>query len=133
MAQVGNRKFWRVATDLESLTQLRHDVHDTLGRLLTKCHEFARLDPSCAGYWTGEATYWEGQYREALALIDSMINASAMRRTPVREQVGHQTIEISNIGGDVVITTVDGSTNVAAGKGITQDVNSFPGKHEEDQ
>lgn len=112
-----------MANDLEALTQLRHDVHDVLGRLLTKAHEFARQDPSCADYWTGEANYWEAQHREAIALVDSMINASAMRRTPVREKVGRQTIEISNVGGDVVITTIQDSTNVAVGKNIKQGIN----------
>lgn len=134
MAQIGSRPFWNVAAELESLSQLKADIHSALGRLLTKCHEHAKQDPPCAAYWAGEAQYWEAQYREAEALVDSMISAVAQRaHMPMRERVGGRTIEINHVDGDVIIANVDGSSNVAVGKDIGQDVKAFPGKHEEDQ
>lgn len=118
------RDFWRLSYDLEKLAQLKLDLHSDLGRLLTYCYELARADPTCADYWTGEGRYWERQYHEAIKLVDGMLNIAAMGKLPVTQQVNeHRTVQIGNIsaGGDVIISTVDHSTDVATGKDIAQE------------
>lgn len=40
-------------------------------------------DPSCASYWTAEATYWEQQYREAMVLMNHMVPMAGHGEAPV--------------------------------------------------
>lgn len=111
-----------MSRDLESAAQLKLDLHNSLGRLLSRCYELAKLDPSCSGYWEGEARYWEQQYHEAMKLIDSMINLAAAGRTPARATAAGREIEISNVAGDVIITNITDSRNIVVGKDIDQQI-----------
>ena len=119
------RDFLRLSYDLERLAQLKLDLHDALGRLLTQCYEMAKADPTCGDYWQGEGRYWEQQHHEAIKAIDQMLNLAAMGKLPVTHQVNEQrTVQIGNIsaGGDVIIATVDHASGVAIGKDISQEV-----------
>jgi hypothetical protein len=118
------RDFWRLAHDIERLAQLKLDLHDSLGRLLTQCYEVAKADPVCGDYWQGEARYWEQQYHEAIKLVDQMLTMAAINKLPTTHQVNaDRTVTIGNItaGGDVIIATTLDSTGVAVGKDVTQD------------
>jgi predicted O-methyltransferase YrrM len=116
------RKAWRRANDLERLAQLRQDVHDTLGRLLTQLYQMAQTDHNCRDYWQELARIWEAQHVEALQHIDEMIDTAA-RINPARNQ--EQTVTVGDIhaSGDVTITVIRDSSNVAAGKQIEQEHN----------
>lgn len=100
---------------------MRADLHDVLGRLLTQCHEMAASDPTCAQYWQGEALYWEMQHTEALKLVDTMLAAAAHKPA----QPSAQTVTVGDIHatGDVTITVIRDSSEVAAGKQIQQGEN----------
>ena len=113
-------EFWANAHILESLWQLRHDIEDTTGRLVTKCFLAAKADPSCSSYWQGEAQYWDGQRQEALKLVDNMIRLAGAGRP--QRVTGSRSIEINNVSGDVIIAEIHDSDNVAVGKDISQDI-----------
>ncbi len=112
-------QFWQTAQELEGLLQLRADLHDALGRLVTKCHQNAAADPGCGVYWTAEAIYWEQQYRESIKLVEQMIHQLVGER--IDGNANGRQIQIENVSGDVIITQIGaGAQNVAAGKDITQ-------------
>lgn len=128
MGRRSQREFWRASHDLEALAQLKADLHGALGRLLTRCCDLAKLDPTCADYWQGEAIYWDGQYREAVALVDKMIQLASAEHGSVRAAVGGRTIEIGTVNGDVIVSQIgDNVHDVAVGKDLRQTV------EEEDQ
>ncbi len=113
--------FFRVSHDVERLAQLRHDVADVLGRLVTECAVQAKRDPPCANYYEGEARYWDGQRTEAIKTADQMLNAATHGQLPITHQTpGGRIVQIGNVAGDVVISTVEDSDNVIVGKGIEQ-------------
>jgi hypothetical protein len=121
------RDFWRLAHSVERLAQLKLDLHDALGRLLTQCYEMARSDDStCSDYWNSEGRYWEQQYHEAIKMVDQMLTLAAMNKLPATHQINDQrTVVIGNInaGGDVIIATVQDATGVTVGKEIKPDAN----------
>lgn len=118
---MGNDEFWKFNRDLERLSQLRHDVGTVLGRLVTECALNAKRDPSCAAYYEGEARYWDGQRIEAIKLSDQMLTLATRGQLPITHQTpGGRIVQIGNVAGDVVISTVEDSDNVIVGKGIEQ-------------
>lgn len=113
--------FFRFSHDVERLVQLRHDVADVFGRLVTECAVQAKHDPPCANYYEGEARYWDSQRQEALKLLDQMLTQATHGHLPMTHQTpGGRIVQIGNVAGDVVISTVEDSDNVIVGKGIEQ-------------
>ena len=74
--------FWRLSNDIEAIAQLKSDLHDAIGRLLTRCYAMAKADPGCEGYWLGEARYWEQQYHESMRTMEQMINSAGNGHLP---------------------------------------------------
>lgn len=119
---MGNDEFWRFNRDLERLSQLRHDVATVLGRLVTECALLAKQDPSCARYYEGEAHYWDQQRAEAMKLADQMLTLATRDQLPMTHQTpGGRIVQIGNVAGDVIVSTVENSSQVAVGKDIESD------------
>ena len=74
--------YWRLSGTIEALSQLRSDLHDGIGRLITRCYQFAQNDLTCTDYWIAEAHYWEGQYAEAMKISEQMVNLAARGSIP---------------------------------------------------
>ncbi len=111
--------FWRFNHHVERLSQLRHDVGDSLGRLVTECTLQAKRDPQCAAYYEGEARYWDQKRQEALGLIDQELTQASHGQLPLTHATpGGRVVQIGNVEGEVVISTVEDSDNVIVGKGI---------------
>ncbi len=118
-------EFWKFNRELERVTQLRHDVADVLGRMVTELALLGKNDPSCRGYYETETRYWDSQRAEALKLMDQIVSMATRGQLPVTHTMdGGRVVQIGNlnVSGDVVISTIEGSDNIV-GKGVDQDVN----------
>jgi hypothetical protein len=121
---MSNEEFWRFNRELERVSQLRHDVADVLGRMVTELAMLGKNDPSCRGYYEAETRYWDAQRGEALKLMDQIVSMATRGQLPMTHALeGGRIVQIGNLNvtGDVVISTIEGSDNIV-GKGVDQDV-----------
>ena len=117
-------EFWRFNREIERVTQLRHDVEQVLGRVVTELALLGKNDPHCRGYYEAEAHHWDSQRGEALKLMDQIVSMATRGHLPMTHTTeGGRVVQIGNlnVSGDVVISTIEGSDNIV-GKGVDQDV-----------
>jgi hypothetical protein len=116
--------YLRLRHDLERSAQLRSDLADSIGRLVTELAALATVDASSAGRWGSELAKWDQVRSQALALVDEVAELAIRGQLPAVPSEVRQSIQIhgiSQIGGDLIIQTIAGS-QIAAGKEINQDV-----------
>jgi hypothetical protein len=110
---------WRWRRDLERCQQLRLDLADSLGRLVTMVAAVATSEPA----YNSEVAKWDQIRSAALRLVDGIVDQTVRGELAPAPADRQRTIQIGSVGGDVILALVDSSQAVSVGKEIKQDEN----------